>query len=242
MTNSNFAPDNFEPQLVIPEEGLSEKSNINSRPIVSFQTYFTGIMEMYADEKTVCEYLNEHQGWFIRCAKPMKAIPYGENGYTLIVGNYGALGYYVEPQMSVIIEPPHSKRYAMYSVNNPQIEHPGYEVNYRSDLEIESIPVSLAAKGIEKVFRKHTQAKLPEQITKINWQLNLKVKVQFPAFIYRLPMSMIESTGNRLLTQIVKQVSPSLSHKVQKDFHSRMNLPIPPASSRTCLATKAKLS
>ncbi|MFM6897022.1 MAG: DUF1997 domain-containing protein, partial [Microcystis panniformis] len=34
------------------------------------------------------------------------------------------------------------------------------------------------------------------------------------------------------LTQIVRQVSPRLTYKVQEDFHSSFNLPLPPASSR----------
>ncbi len=47
-------------------------------------------------------------------------------------------------------------------------------------------------------------------------------------------MSMIQSTCNRVLAQIVKQISPRLSHKVQKDIHTRLDLPVPPAISRTC--------
>ena len=235
MTDSN----NFE-QNLITHEMLPEESNITSKSVMVFQTSFTGIMEMYSDEETVSEYLNDHQGWFIRCAEPMTATPFGNNGYTLTIGNYGAFGYHLEPQMSVILEPPESKRYSMYSVPNPQFTS-SYEVNYRSNLQIESIPVSQAAKGIKKVYRKQGKANLPEQITKIDWTLNLLVKIEFPNFISQLPMSVIKSTGNRLLAQIVKQISPRLSYKVQRDFHTRFDLPIPPADSRTCQPLNAKL-
>ncbi|MBL1209383.1 MAG: DUF1997 domain-containing protein [Geminocystis sp. GBBB08] len=216
----------------------AEEWEIPEQDPVVFQTHFYGIMEMYSDEETVANYLNDHQGWFVRCASPMKAEPFGENGYTLIIGHYGAFGYNVEPQMSVILEPPQSKHYSMYSVPNPQFNHPGYEVNYTSIMDIESIPVSQASLGIKKVYSLHSQKTPPDTITKINWQLDLQVKVKFPRFIYKLPMSMIQNTGDRLLSQIVKQISPRLSYKVQKDFHSRFDLPIPPKTARTCNSLK----
>lgn len=206
---------------------------IQERQPITFQTQFMGIMEMYSDSETVSDYLSNHQGWFVRCAEPMKAIPFGDNGYTLIIGHYGAFGYNVEPQMSVILEPPVNNHYLMYSVTNPEFNNSGYEVNYRAEMTINSIPVSDASKGIEKVYHHHKKT-LPDMITCVNWHLDLCVSVTFPAFIYKLPMSVIRNTGDGLLKQIVKQVSPRLSYKVQKDFHVRFNLPIPPASARVC--------
>ncbi|MDY7014297.1 MAG: DUF1997 domain-containing protein, partial [Cyanobacteriota bacterium] len=64
-------------------------------------------------------------------------------------------------------------------------------------------------------------------------QLQLKVTVNFPKFIYKLPPSLIQSTGDRLLAQIVRQISPRLTYKVQKDFHRSLDLPLPPKQSRT---------
>ena len=212
---------------------IETETEIQDRQPVTFQTHFTGIMEMYSDSDTVCDYLSDHQGWFVRCAEPMKAIPYGDNGYTLIIGHYGAFGYNVEPQMSVILETPVNNHYTMYSVANPEFNHPGYQVNYRSEMTINSISIDNAAKGIEKVYHRHKTTP-PDIITCINWHLHLCVSVTFPAFIYKIPMSVINDTGDRLLRQIVRQVSPRLSYKVQKDFHSRLNLPIPPATARSC--------
>lgn len=223
MTNANFTSENLKTNLIARET--------ISQPTMSFQTRCAGMMEMYSDHQTVSDYLNNHQGWFVRCAEPMKVVPFGDNGYTLTIGNYGAFGYHLEPQMTVILEGGKSQGYSMYSVSNPHLSNSNYEINYRSDLAIQSIPIS---QDINKVARQQGQDILAENITQINWQLDLSVKIQFPAFIYKLPMSLIKSTGNRLLTQIVKQISPRLSYKIQKDFHHRLDLPIPPATSRTC--------
>lgn len=236
MSDSHISPE---------EEKLTDNSITESEldippqePVV-FQTHFAGIMEMYSDLDTVAKYLNDHQGWFVRCAMPMKAKPFGENGYTLIIGSYGAFGYNVEPQMTVILEPPQANFYCMYSVPNPEFNHEGYEVDYLSKMYIESIPVSSAADGILKIY--HRQGKQPpDKITKVNWELDLQVKVRFPRFIYKLPLSLIQDTGDRLLSQIVKQISPRLSYKVQKDFHSHLDLPIPPKTARTCSAKNTK--
>lgn len=234
MTESFKPSDESEELNPIIQPQTTDDLEIADRDPVIFHTDFTGIMEMYSDLETVTNYLNDHQGWFVRCAAPMKAEPFGENGYTLIIGRYGAFGYEVDPQMSVILEPPQAGHYAMYSVPNPAFNHPGYEVDYRSEMQIEPLNVNQASKGLEKVFQESGITPLPETITRINWNLHLEVKVRFPKFIYRLPMNIIIKTGDRLLAQIIKQVSPRLSYKVQKDFHTRFNLPIPPKTSRTC--------
>jgi len=36
------------------------------------------------------------------------------------------------------------------------------------------------------------------KVTRVEWQLDLAVYVQFPKFIQRLPKSMVQSTGDRL--------------------------------------------
>jgi hypothetical protein len=36
-----------------------------------------------------------------------------------------------------------------------------------------------------------------------------------------------QSTGDRLLSQVVRQVSRRLTHKVQEDFHSSLGIPMP---------------
>ena len=64
-------------------------------------------------------------------------------------------------------------------------------------------------------------------VTRVEWELDLVVELQFPRFIQRLPYSLIQSTGDRILNQIVSQVSHRLTHKVQKDFYQSLDIPFP---------------
>ena len=57
----------------------------------------------------------------------------------------------------------------------------------------------------------------------MQWTLDLGVAIHFPKFIYRLPHKLIQYTGDKVLTQIVRQVSKRLTAKVQEDFHSTVN-------------------
>lgn len=189
---------------------------------------------MYSNLDTVADYLNHHEGWFVKCSSPMIAEPFGENGYTLTIGRYGSFGYEVEPKITIILAPPENNFYLMYSVDTPDFEPLGYEVDYKSTMNIEELESLTAAPNIEKQYHKHNINIIPSVITRIHWHLELKVRVQFPKFIYKLPISLIKKTGDRLLNEIVKQISPRLSYKVQKDFHDSLKIPIPPKSGRTC--------
>ena len=233
MTNSNITSTNFSANVIA--NGANNKSlNSMAKPAMAFQTKFAGIMEMYSDRVTVAEYLKDHQVWFSQCAEPMKVQAFGDDGYTLSIGNYGAFGYHLEPQMSVMLETSDGDtKYKMYSVTNSQYEA-NYDVNYCSVMDLHAIPTTDAVTKVSKIYRQEGIKNVPSEITKIDWTLSLSVNIRFPNFIYKLPQSVIKSTGNRVLSQIVKQISPRLSYKVQKDFHDRHRLPIPPAKSRTC--------
>lgn len=191
---------------------------------VYFQTHFEGYMEMYSNAETVAEYLNAHEGWFCRCAHPMRVEPIGNNGYTLVVGKFGSRGYEVEPKIAVVLHPPQKGIYLMNSIPIPGYQPPGYEVDYQSSLELLEIPT--------KSSHQSEKFQIPPVVTRVKWELHLKVAVKFPKFIYKLPLSIIQGTGDHLLAQIIRQISPCLTYKVQKDFHSRLNLPIPSKSSR----------
>lgn len=199
---------------------------------VHFQTHFEGSMEMYSDGETVAQYLQAHEGWFCRCAQPMTVEPLGENGYVLTVGRFGALGFDVEPKMAVVLEPPQNGQYFMHTVPLPDPTCLGYEVDYQAVMELQEIPRSQAGEGLEKVYRKQGITELPDVVTKVQWQLHMDVAVYFPKYIYKLPMALICKTGDRLLAEIIRQVSPRLTYKVQQDFHEGMQLPLPPKSSR----------
>jgi len=193
-----------------------------------FNVGFNGRMDMYSDVETVATYLNAHEGWFCRCAQPMKVEPLSDNGYVLTVGKFGSFGYEVEPKIGVVLQPPVDRVYLMETIAIPDCDE-GYEVNYQAKMKLEEVAGDTAAKS-RGLFNK--QVDVPEKITKVTWDLNLKVKVELPAFIGKLSANLIQTTGDRLLAQIVRQVSPRLTYKVQQDFHQSHGLAMPPKSSR----------
>lgn len=171
-----------------------------------FHGHYQDCMEMYAPAQTVAEYLNSHNLWFSRCAEPMKVQPLGQNGYALVIGRFGAFGYEVEPKIGLELLPPLEDVYRIITIPIPEYHPPGYDVDYRSSL----------------VLLESTQT----QMTQVKWELDLTVYIHFPKFIQRLPKSLIQSTGDRLLNQIIRQVSRRLTRKVQEDFHKSLGIPL----------------
>lgn len=189
-------------------------------------TYFHGsyasYMEMFAEAHQVAQYLDVHQDWFYRCAQPMKVSPLGKTGYALAVGQFGAFGYEVEPKIGLNLLPQDHGVYRIQTLPIPDYEAPGYEVDFQAALslvEVDTDP-SLYLSAPEAIA-------LPARMTRVEWELNLTVAIHFPRFIQALPQPLILTTGDRLLNQIVRQVSRRLTHKVQEDFHSTRHLPFP---------------
>jgi Protein of unknown function (DUF1997) len=219
-----------ESQILEPEL-TPEQLDMATKIPFDFETRFHGCMGMYGEAQTVAEYLNAHEGWFCRCAKPMSAEPLGENGYTLTIGRFGSFGYEVEPKMGVVLLPPQDGTYLMYSIPVPDYTPPGYEIDYRASMKL----LEVSAEETEWAMLSKQRGKtldVPSQLTQVEWQLHLKVVVHFPRFIYKFPQALIQTTGDRLLAQIVRQISPRLTYKVQKDFHGSLGLPLPPKQSR----------
>jgi hypothetical protein len=192
-------------------EHQAADADINIHEPTQFQGYYSSCMEMYADAKTVAVYLDAHQGWFHRCAQPMTVDPIGENGYALIIGRFGSFGYEVEPKVGLNLLPQNEGIYRIETIAIPGYESPGYDVDFKASLSL-----------VETV----TKAGTP--LTRVEWELNLSVYVHFPRFIRALPKSLVQKTGDRLLNQIVRQVSRCLTYKVQSDFHSTHHIPFPP--------------
>lgn len=185
-----------------------------------FHTHFESCMEMYADAETVAKYLDTHHGWFCRCAHPMQVEPLGENGYALVIGRFGAFGYEVEPKIGLELLPRDQGVYRVRTVPVPNYVTPGYDVDYESAMTLVEVPADR--------FAPHQVS----AITYVEWHLDLSVYIQFPKFIHKLPKSVIQNTGDRLLAQIVRQVSKSLTPKVQEDFHASLGLPVPKKSKK----------
>jgi hypothetical protein len=64
--------------------------------------------------------------------------------------------------------------------------------------------------------------------TNVLWELDLSVWIRLPSMIGLLPESLVQSSGDHLLRQIVRQISRRLTWKVQEDFHATHGLECPP--------------
>lgn len=185
-----------------------------------FVSQFIDCMEMNADAQTVAQYVDLHQEWFRRCAHPMHVESIGQNSYALIIGHFGAFGYDVEPKVGLDLLPQQDGIYRIETVPVPGEVSLGYEVDFRAALKLVEHP---------------SQFDPGAKMTQVQWQLDLKVAIQFPRFIHALPDSLVRKTGDRLLNQVVRQVSRRLTHRVQEDFHCSRNLPLPKRTRKKLL-------
>jgi hypothetical protein len=64
--------------------------------------------------------------------------------------------------------------------------------------------------------------------TLVRWELDLAVWIRLPGMITLLPEGLVQTSGDRLLRQIVRQISRRLTWKVQEDFHASHGIPCPP--------------
>ncbi|MEB3216440.1 MAG: DUF1997 domain-containing protein [Nostocales cyanobacterium 94392] len=212
-TNREYKSYETRETIISVTSSVSETQELSLELDLDQQTKFYGTfsdcMELSAPAPIVAEYLNNHNQWFSHCAQPMKVQPLGENGYELTIGCFGALGYEVEPKIGLELLPPQEGVYRIRTIPIPDYQPPGYDVDYRASLQL-----------VESENQDTTAQSNP--ITKVEWELYLTVYVQFPKFINRLPKSLIQNTGDRLLNQIVRQVSRRLTRKVQNNFHQSL--------------------
>ncbi|MEO0409279.1 MAG: DUF1997 domain-containing protein [Cyanobacteria bacterium P01_A01_bin.135] len=176
---------------------------------VAFHSRTASSMAMNASPEVVARYLDNHRDWFHRCAAPMQASSVGENGYDLKIGKFGAFGYDVEPRIGLELLPQDAGVYRIQTIPLPEPQFLGYEVDFQAAMTLS-----------ERAFRN-------QQTTLVDWSLELTVLIHFPGFIHALPLGLIQTTGDRLIGQIVRQVSRRLTRKVQHDFHSSFDLPYP---------------
>jgi Protein of unknown function (DUF1997) len=211
---SNYAPQlsqdtwiDLSNEQVTPQQASHSSKALpqEDSSFTQFRSHFVGAMELRSDASTVTQYLDAHQGWFCRCAHPMTVEPVGEDGYLLTIGRYGSMGYEVEPKIGLRLLPPDAQ--GVYRIETiPDVTGQGqmYQVNFQAELRLIDRP----AEGDAAIA------------THVEWTLDLDVSLHFPRFIRRLPQALIQGTGDRLLQQIVRQVSRRLTAKVQDDFHA----------------------
>ncbi|MFM6611938.1 MAG: DUF1997 domain-containing protein [Dolichospermum sp.] len=186
---------------------LIENNIIQNRFYGSYQDS----MEIYASIEQVEAYFNNHASWFSRCAEPMKVNALSENSYALVVGKFGAFGYDVEPKIGLQLSTPQNREYHIRTIPLHNYQAPGYEGDYKS--------LTRLIDGVDG-------------LTLVEWKLDLVVELHFPKFIQRLPHALIQSTGSRILNQIVHQISRRLTRKVKKDFYQSLNIPFPPSKHK----------
>ena len=175
-------------------------------------SHFSDLMEMRAPAPVVASYLDRHEGWFRRCAAPMAVNPLGSDGYVLTLGRFGNFGFEVEPTIGLELLPQSEGIYRICTVP-PERFQPGlrelYDVEFNASLR-------LAEQSAEA------------PLTEVCWELDLSVWIRLPAVIGLLPESLVQSSGDHLLRQIVRQISRKLTWKVQEDFHATHDLECPP--------------
>jgi len=199
-----------------PHQALAD-SQAPVEGVLRFEGHYAGQMEMAASPTTVGDYLNRHQGWFPRCASPMQVSPISDHGYALVVGHYSVLGYEVEPKVGLYLAPLEQRIYRIDTIPIPDYEPPGYDVDFKAILELRDH----SSEGVDVALG-----------TLIDWNLNLMVNIHVPKFLGALPHHLVKASGDRLLNQVVRQVSKRLTRKVQEDFHRTQNLPLPSSYHR----------
>mgnify|MGYP001794937272 CR=1 FL=1 len=201
---------------LIGEQKTSQTNVDSSKETLHFQGYYIGHMEMYADAASVAEYLDAHQDWFHRCAKPMVVEPIGENGYGLTVGKFKSLNHEIEPKIGLHLLPQEEGVYRIETIPVPGYEPTGYDVDFQASMTLCEGAIDDLPKDISV-----------DKSTHVEWELKLSTWVEVPRFVQVLPDNLVKASGDKLLNQIVRQVSKRLTRKVQTEFHSSMGLPIP---------------
>ena len=206
-----------------PIESLRESEDPRVR---LYGSAFADLMEMRAPAPVVEAYLDRHEGWFRRCAAPMAVDPLGGNGYVLTLGRFGNFGFEVEPTIALELLPQEAGVYRIQTVAEPQAD-PAlaalYNVDFNASLRLDEARQEEASGEIsaEEVDRLMAH-------TLVRWQLDLSVWIRLPGMVTILPESLVQTSGDHLLRQIVRQISRKLTWKVQEDFHASHGIPCPP--------------
>ena len=169
-------------------------------------------MEMRSPAETVADHLDNHQDWFQRCAAPMSVCAIDDQTYVLTLGQFGNFGFEIEPTIALKLLPQKSRVYRIETVHiaAQSIDlHNHYDVDFKATMHL------LAGESKQS------------DNTIVQWDLDLSVWVRLPKVITMLPEKLVQSSGDHLLRQIVRQISRRLTWKVQEDFHAAQGLKCP---------------
>jgi hypothetical protein len=204
--------------LLLSRTDTANLRHENDPQVRCYRSQFSDQMEMMSACSQVEEYLDRHQGWFKRCAAPMRVHPIDAQSYDLTLGKFGNFGFEVEPTIALRLLPQHKGIYRIETIpSSPKAqdlsEH--YDVDFQASMHL--IPMQESSE----------QANEPLG-TSVQWDLDLSVWIRLPKVITILPDQLVQSSGDHLLKQIVRQISRRLTWKVQEDFHASHDLICPP--------------
>jgi hypothetical protein len=152
----------------------------------------------------------------------MTVTPLGNHGYLLTLGRFGNFGFEVEPTIGLELLPQDAGVYRIETVAVPTAD-PGlsqlYDVEFNASLRLDDSSSSDVSTEDVDALMAHTL---------VRWQLDLAVWIKLPSMISLLPETLVQTSGDRLLRQIVRQISRRLTWKVQEDFHASHGIPCPP--------------
>ena len=134
----------------------------------------------------------------------------------LTLGRFGNFGFEVEPTIALELLPQRQGVYRILTVANGGGDaglESLYDVEFNASLELGEQEASEPSGSL---------------LTAVRWQLDLSVWIQLPGVITLLPEGLVQSSGEHLLRQIVRQISRRLTWKVQEDFHASHGLACPP--------------
>ena len=105
-----------------------------------YASTFADLMEMRAPRGVVGGYLDRHEGWFRRCAAPMRVTALAQNGYVLTLGRFGNFGFEVEPTIALELLPQAEGIYRIITVPSDAVD-PAlqglYDVEFNASLSLD---------------------------------------------------------------------------------------------------------
>ena len=203
--------------LLLSQSGTDNLRQSTDPQVRCYTSSFADRMEMLAPTAVVADYLDRHEAWFERCAAPIQVKSFDRQSYGLTLGRFGNFGFEIEPTISLRLLPQDQLIYRIETTDlawGDSTLRNLYEVDFQARMELKPWA---EAEGMD-----------PGLATAVSWNLDLSVWVRLPQVITVLPDGLVQSSGDHLLRQIVRQVSRRLTWKVQEDFHAQYSLKCPP--------------
>ena len=203
--------------LLLSHSGTDNLRQSTDPQVRCYTSSFADRMEMLAPTAVVADYLDRHEVWFERCAAPIQVKSLDRQSYGLTLGRFGNFGFEIEPTISLRLLPQDQLIYRIETTDlawGDSTLRNLYEVDFQARMELNPWA---EAEGMD-----------PGLATAVSWNLDLSVWVRLPQVITVLPDGLVQSSGDHLLRQIVRQVSRRLTWKVQEDFHAQYSLKCPP--------------